>query len=116
VSPSHSSQAITHPEADDTDATHIFDGLDGFATHIAHMRLGAFVTQPLAWPPAREDGKPATTLYHTALQWLSDDRDHRRGLENEGRKKRGARRDNVSLSEPLLEAFQLTFSLGADRL
>jgi CCR4-NOT complex subunit CAF16 len=84
------------------DATHIFDGLDDFATHVAHMRLGAFVTQPTNWPPteSNRDQFPDTLLYRVALQWLSDDRTHRRALEQEGRKKRGARRNEVSLFLP----------------
>jgi CCR4-NOT complex subunit CAF16 len=82
-----------------TDATHIFDGLDdcAFATHVAHMHLGAFVTEPISWPEAGADAPtlPGNTLYRVALQWLREDRDRRRALEQDGRKKRGARRDQV---------------------
>lgn len=38
---------------------------------------------------------PSTTLYNVALQWLKEDRENRRELEKNGRKTRGARRDQV---------------------
>jgi CCR4-NOT complex subunit CAF16 len=84
------------------DATHIFDGLNNFPTHVAHMRFGSFVTPSSAWPiiptsPLAMQFPPSTTLYNVALQWLKEDRDHRRELENRGRKRRGARRDEVCL-------------------
>ncbi|KAI0686505.1 P-loop containing nucleoside triphosphate hydrolase protein [Cytidiella melzeri] len=77
-------------------ATHIFDGLNNFPTHVAHMRLGAFVTEPTSWPfhEAAQAGH-ASQLYRVALQWLREDREHRRKLEQSGRKQRGARRDDV---------------------
>ena len=77
------------------DATHIFDGLNEFPTHVAHMRLGAFVTEPSPWPFADNSTvtRSTTPLYRVALQWLRDDRDHRRKLEKSGRKVRGARKD-----------------------
>jgi len=79
------------------DATHIFDGLNEFPTHIAHMRLGSFVMDPMLWPPSHIDNVGALdgALFRTALQWLRGDRDHRRELEKDGRKTRGARRDQV---------------------
>jgi CCR4-NOT complex subunit CAF16 len=82
------------------DATHIFDGLNDFPTHIAHMRFGTLVTGPVPWPITNEhllkDSFPiSTTLYDIALQWLKDDKDFRRELENQGRKLRGARRNEV---------------------
>jgi len=85
-------------------ATHIFDGLNDFPTHIAHMRFGALVTGPVSWPIANEhllkDSFPIpTTLYNVALHWLKNDRDFRRGLENQGRKLRGARRNEVMPSD-----------------
>lgn len=73
------------------DATHIFDGLDSFPTHVAHMRFGSFVIDPTPWP------SPSTLgLYHMALQWLREDRKYRFELERKGRKIRGARRNEVS--------------------
>lgn len=84
-----------------TDATHIFDGLSGFPTHIVHMRFGEFLTEPIPWPPTSSSSALVTqgsnsTLYHVALQWLKEDRIHRRELEKAGKKTRGARRDEVS--------------------
>ncbi|KAJ8583777.1 P-loop containing nucleoside triphosphate hydrolase protein [Rhizopogon salebrosus TDB-379] len=76
-------------------ATHIFDGLGSFPTHIAHMRFGSFVTEPTLWPSGFTDGQQAPTLYNTALQWLKEDRDYRRELEKEGRKGRGPRNETV---------------------
>lgn len=73
-----------------SDATHIFDGLDKFPTHVAHLRFGAFVVEPTKWPMVS-----APTLHALALEWLKEDRDHRRTLESQGRKRRGARRDQV---------------------
>ena len=51
------------------------------------MRLGSFSTEPTPWSFNN------TTLYETALQWLKEDRDHRRELEKQGRKPRGARQN-----------------------
>ena len=97
------------------DATHIFDGLDDFATHIAHMRLGTFVTQPVAWPATGEQAAalPGTSLYRVALQWLTDDRDYRRTLEKDGRKQRGARKTDVGRPGALLHEHKLTLPLGS---
>ncbi|KAH8105031.1 P-loop containing nucleoside triphosphate hydrolase protein [Phellopilus nigrolimitatus] len=84
-------------------ATHIFDGLDAFPTHVAHMRLGEFVGAPVPWPPSAPAPGPSATLHATALQWLTEDRAHRRELERGGRKLRGARRDQAVPSDS--EAF-----------
>ena len=35
------------------------------------------------------------SLYHIALQWLSEDREHHRALEKQGKRFRGARRNEV---------------------
>jgi len=76
-------------------ATHIFDGLNDFPTHIAHMRFGSFVQTPSPWP--RSHGPGITLLlYDVALKWLADDREYRKYLERNGRKLRGARRDQVT--------------------
>jgi len=71
-------------------ATHIFDGLNDFPTHVAHLHLGAFVQPPTPWNAG--DGSRGS-LYDIALQWLTGDRAHRRQLELNGRKTRGARRN-----------------------
>ncbi|KAF9534353.1 P-loop containing nucleoside triphosphate hydrolase protein [Crepidotus variabilis] len=83
-------------------ATHIFDGLNDFPTHIAHMRNGEFVTNPTPWSTDSAVGSlslTTTLLYQVALQWLKDDRDHRRELEKLGKKTRGARKDDAVPSD-----------------
>ncbi|KAF8332683.1 P-loop containing nucleoside triphosphate hydrolase protein [Cantharellus anzutake] len=93
-------------------ATHIFDGLNTFPTHIAHIRDGRFATPPTPWPlrdgavgaersPAFEASvslveSPAnvgSVLYALALGWLKEDREIRRRAEASGEriKTRGAR-------------------------
>lgn len=91
---------VTTDTAVSLDATHIFDGLGNFPTHIAHMRFGSFVVEPTPWEVSEtssttQDLKVSSALYHVALQWLKEDRDHRRDLEKQGKKSRGARRDQV---------------------
>ncbi|PPQ73548.1 hypothetical protein CVT26_010358 [Gymnopilus dilepis] len=82
-------------------ATHIFDGLNNFPTHIAHMRFGTFVTPPTPWNPVgpsilSKNVSAPVTLYQVALQWLKEDRDHRLSLEKQGKQvTRGARRDET---------------------
>ncbi|KAI9508675.1 P-loop containing nucleoside triphosphate hydrolase protein [Russula earlei] len=80
-------------------ATHIFDGLNEFPTHIAHMRFGSFVTNPIPWPASTIDppvgnnvGVLDRALFPIALRWLREDREYRRVLESAGRRTRGARR------------------------
>ena len=77
------------------DATHIFDGLSEFPTHVAHMRLGSFVTPRTAWPMEAIHTGVNTQLYTLALNWLREDRAYRQNLERDGRKLRGARKDDV---------------------
>jgi CCR4-NOT complex subunit CAF16 len=86
------------------DATHIFDGLNDFPTHVAHMRFGSFVTNPAPWDPmgVNRTGiltSAPTHLYGVALQWLKEDQKFRRELENQGQKGRGARRNEVTTSQ-----------------
>lgn len=83
-------------------ATHIFDGSNQFPTHVAHMRFGSFVTPPTAWPlalPNRVISQlgPSPSLYQVALLWLTEDRDFRRSLEQQGdlKKTRGPRRNET---------------------
>ena len=59
--------------------------------------------EPTSWPFRSEtlgatsvDLGPSPTLYSLALQWLKEDRERRKALEAEGRKRRGARTDTVS--------------------
>ncbi|KAL0578581.1 CCR4-NOT regulatory complex component [Marasmius crinis-equi] len=81
-------------------ATHIFDGLNEFPTHVAHMRDGAFVLNPTPWPlnpsllpPESKMIKTGTLLHSVALMWLSEDRALRLREEREGKRPavRGAR-------------------------
>lgn len=82
-------------------ATHIFDGLDDFPTHIAHMRDGSFVIPPVPWPfsggNAGTGSSSSSGLYTIALAWLKEDREVRRAAEKDGMalKTRGSR---VSIS------------------
>lgn len=69
------------------------------------MHLGTFLMEPTAWPftsgtigGTSVDLGPTPTLYKVALQWLREDRDRRRALEVQGRKRRGARIETVSIS------------------
>jgi len=59
------------------------------------MRFGSFVVEPSAWPFSDPSLVSAsnTTLYNVALRWLKEDRDARKALEAQGKKKRGARKD-----------------------
>ena len=84
------------------DATHIFDGLNEFPTHITHMRFGSFAMNATPWPlPSiishlnNSERAPDTTLFQIALQWLREDRELRQELEKAGRKIRGPRRGQV---------------------
>ncbi|KAH6914930.1 ABC transporter [Coprinopsis sp. MPI-PUGE-AT-0042] len=80
-------------------ATHIFDGLSDFPTHVIHMRFGKFVEPPVSWPPANPVDTKFTQLYHVALNWLKEDREERKKLEAQGQKTRGARREQTVPSD-----------------
>ena len=63
--------------------------------------------EPTAWPftsatagVTSGDVGANPTLYSVALQWLKEDRERRRALEGEGRKRRGARTEEVSCGRP----------------
>lgn len=98
-------------------ATHIFDGLDSFPTHLCHLQLGATLPpSPLAWPvvfPADADeaesvhgvpsgvrermedpARPGSKLLELALAWLALDKDARvaREIAVGGTRKRGAQK------------------------
>jgi CCR4-NOT complex subunit CAF16 len=81
-----------HPSqrrADSSDATHIFDGLRAFPTHICHLQLGATPTPLLTWDPADR----TTELFNIALEWIRTDRDLRREKERAAGRARGAREE-----------------------
>ncbi len=66
------------------------------------MRLGTFAKKPRPWSRALAEqsldniaGGLDQTLFKIALEWLREDREHRRELEKAGRKTRGARRGQV---------------------
>jgi CCR4-NOT complex subunit CAF16 len=92
----HTALITEAPVSVTLDATHIFDGLNEFPTHIAHMRLGSFVMNPIPWPTLPVEPEVSEpSLFQTALRWLREDRQHRRELEKAGRKIRGARPSQV---------------------
>lgn len=71
-------------------ATHIFDGLDHFPTHVSHMREGAFVTPPISWPLGVSNSSTliptmGSGLHAIALEWLKEDREVRRAAELAGK-------------------------------
>ncbi|SCV73733.1 BQ2448_6163 [Microbotryum intermedium] len=95
-------------------ATHIFDGLDAFPTHLCHIQLGSTVPpSPLAWPirfPSEEGatlpgvprgvrermedpGRNGSKMLELALTWLQEDRKERESGEiaRDGLRKRGAK-------------------------
>ncbi|KAG8677935.1 CCR4-NOT regulatory complex component, partial [Ceratobasidium sp. 395] len=81
-------------------ATHIFDGLNNFPTHVAHMRFGSFVSEPAPWlqdqtQDALSSSSSGSTLHALALQWLKEDRAFRQQEEAAGRlnKSCGAKED-----------------------
>lgn len=89
-------------------ATHIFDGLQAFPTHICHLQLGKTPQPLLPWPlpvsqsPLKPDERKGVMTEHSdllgiALEWLKEDRTIRRKIEKErGLVARGARRNEVS--------------------
>ncbi|KAF8486531.1 P-loop containing nucleoside triphosphate hydrolase protein [Gautieria morchelliformis] len=80
-------------------ATHIFDGLDSFPTHVLHMRFGTFVTAPIEWKPT--SAVSYSSLHAIALQWLKEDKIYRKQEEDQGNraKTRGARKDQTVPSD-----------------
>lgn len=95
-------------------ATHIFDGLDAFPSHLCHLQLGSTIApSPFAWPidfsvlapgelapgvPAgvrekmEDPDRSGSRLLELALSWLVEDKAARveREMEVIGRRKRGA--------------------------
>ncbi|POY71109.1 hypothetical protein BMF94_5866 [Rhodotorula taiwanensis] len=93
-------------------ATHIFDGLDSFPTHLCHLQLGTTIApSPLEWPlnleqagareavpeevRARMDdpNRTGSKLLEVALHWLVEDKQKRieKEVREGGKQKRGAR-------------------------
>lgn len=89
-------------------ATHIFDGLDSFPSHLCHIQLGSTLPpSPLEWPlkegqtegiPAgvkermADANRPGSKLLELVLAWLIEDRQARiaKEIAVHGRQKRGA--------------------------
>lgn len=70
-------------------ATHIFDGLHVFPTHVAHLQLGATPALPLEWNPT----KTRDDLFKIALEWIREDRELRREKEKKAGRMRGPKTD-----------------------
>ena len=68
------------------DATHIFDGLSAFPTHICHLQLGA-TPRPLHIYDRQTSN--SEDLFKLALGWIREDRDLRRIKEKEKGRQRG---------------------------
>ena len=96
-------------------ATHIFDGIDSWPTHLSHIQLGSTLPpSPLSWPLSPEDAETllpeavrarmddpnrrGSKLLEVALHWLVDDRKKRveKEIADLGREKRGAQEANIS--------------------
>lgn len=72
-------------------ATHIFDGLSAFPSHICHLQLGGTPSPMLVWnSSARHED-----LFSLALGWLREDRDLRRVKEREAGRVRGPKKDTM---------------------
>lgn len=89
-------------------ATHIFDGLQSFPTHLAHMRLGTTTTTlPIDWPAtnaadiaalpptaAADKTRDLSPLLNVSLAWLREDKVVRAEQEAKRGRVRGANRQN----------------------
>ncbi|KAF8591509.1 P-loop containing nucleoside triphosphate hydrolase protein [Ramaria rubella] len=96
-------------------ATHIFDGLNSFPTHVLHMRFGKFVTPPIEWKPSNMSSCSVVSgfLLHTvALKWLKEDKLYRKQEEERGNRTRtrGARRNQTVPSDS--EVFYKKYDYG----
>jgi hypothetical protein len=81
------------------DATHIYDHIETFPTHICHLRLGRTPDELVTYTPSStimEDSVAAEEkrgeLLGIALKWLRDDRDVRKQRDKERGTERGAKR------------------------
>lgn len=90
----------------DPDATHIFDGLSVFPTHVCHLQLGTTPSPLHPWKPTAS----VEDLFNLALQWIREDRDLRRIKEKEKGRLRGPRTD-VSLTIILMTIWTLIVGL-----
>lgn len=86
-----------------TDATHIYDHIETFPTHILHLRLGRTPHTLVSYEPTStvlEDSKAGEEkrgeLLNLALKWLSEDRQIRKIRDKERGKERGAKKGGVS--------------------
>ena len=70
------------------DATHIFDGLSKFPSHIAHLQLGTTPRPTREWSSSEHRMED---LFNLALEWIREDRDLRRIKEKSKGRTRGPR-------------------------
>jgi CCR4-NOT complex subunit CAF16 len=82
------------------DATHIYDHIETFPTHICHLRLGRTPDELVTYTPTStitEDAVAAEEkrgeLLGIALNWLRMDREVRKQRDKERGKERGAKRN-----------------------
>ena len=103
-------------------ATHIFDGLDGFPSHVAHIQLGQTTQpEPIPWPIVSEDipgvprgvmeemekpNRAGSKMLALALRWLKEDKEKRIQLEQDGTlRARGAPKEAKNTDPTDSEAF-----------
>ncbi|GAA5915921.1 putative ATP-binding cassette family ATPase CAF16 [Sporobolomyces salmoneus] len=108
-------------------ATHIFDGLDSFPTHLCHLQLGSTIPpSPLPWPLPSNDELPeegkvpdeirekmnredrsGSRMLELALWWLGEDKKARleKEVKETGQKKRGAKDGVVGDSEKFYKQY-----------
>jgi CCR4-NOT complex subunit CAF16 len=97
---------LNRSRAPSSDATHIYDHIETFPTHICHLRLGRTPDELVTYTPSStimEDSVAAEEkrgeLLGIALKWLRDDRDVRKQRDKERGTERGAKRQgDVSLT------------------
>jgi len=111
-------------------ATHIFDGLDAFPTHVCHMRAGKLLPEEaggsIRWPIKIPNDDPSTkiegvpqkaveriaargtarsALLEVALAWLEEDWQVRKEREKEGHVKRRGAREETRDSEAFYKQY-----------
>jgi hypothetical protein len=81
-----------------TDATHIYDHIETFPTHICHLRLGRTPDEMVTYTPTStimEDSVAAEEkrgeLLGIALKWLREDREVRNRRDKKRGRERGAK-------------------------